>query len=762
MTRSRPSDSETHAVARARHSSAFQLFDMQIQHWIWQRGWTELRDIQEQAAAPILAGNTDVVIASATASGKTEAAYLPICSRIVNTRGGLQVLAVSPLKALINDQYDRLCDLCEPLDVPVHRWHGDVAASRKKRVLNEPAGILLITPESLEALFILHGTQMSGLFADLRYIVVDELHAFIGTERGIQLQSLLHRVERAARHRVPRIALSATLGDMDMACDYLRPGGGSGVHVIQSTTTRKEIRLQLRGYRLSEPQLPTNEKDPNAGDPSIMMDPVMEISGDKSAVAMDLYRTLRGGRHLIFANSRRLVEEYADALRRLCQRDRVPTEFWPHHGNLAKELREDAEDALKDGSRPATVIATTTLELGIDVGSVESIAQIGPPPSVASLRQRLGRSGRKQGTAAVLRMYIDEEEVTEQTAPWDAIRAQLVQSVAVVRLLVRKWNEPPDPGSLHLSTLVQQVLSLIAQHGGAGAEPAWRLLCESGPFNAIDKRMFARVLRCLAAHDLITQMHDGTLVLGLTGERLVNHYDFYAAFTSPEEYRLVTGGTTLGTLPIITPVVAGMFLIFGGRRWVVRDVDDRRKLIDVEPATGGKPPRFSGGGALVHDRIRQEMLRVYQEIDQPPFLDTTARDLLAEGRDWFHRYRLDHTPLLYWNKQTLLFPWAGDRIMNTLQLHLLSRGLIGEHYGTVLLVENTEPPVLRGHLEAIAEGGPADPLELARIVENKQSEKHHRFLADDLLTADYASSHLNTDGAWQAAKRMVSARPFPE
>ncbi len=245
-----PSPSERPpADGDGRASSAFGQLHPQIQHWIWRERWTELRDAQERAAAPILAADRDVVIAAATASGKTEAAFLPICSALLDTpQPGVKALYVSPLKALINDQYLRLDLLCEHLDLPVHRWHGDVAASRKAKVLSNPDGLLLITPESLEALLIRHGHRIGHLFAGLRYVVIDEMHAFLGVERGAQLQSLLHRVELAIRRRVPRVGLSATLADMTAAAEYLRPGHGGTVTVIVAADDTHELRMQLRGY----------------------------------------------------------------------------------------------------------------------------------------------------------------------------------------------------------------------------------------------------------------------------------------------------------------------------------------------------------------------------------------------------------------------------------------------------------------------------------------------------------------------------------
>jgi Lhr-like helicase len=226
MTNSPRSGSEPRALP-AEPSRAYALYHPAIQRWIYHRGWDRLRDGQERAAELIIAGERDVIIASATASGKTEAALLPICSVLARQRelgadAGVAALYVSPLKALINDQYDRVADLAEPLDLQVQRWHGDAPASGKARVLRAPAGLLLITPESLEALFVRHADRVPRVFGGLRYVLVDELHSFLGTERGAQLQSLLHRVEAATRRRVPRVALSATLGDYAGAAEFLR------------------------------------------------------------------------------------------------------------------------------------------------------------------------------------------------------------------------------------------------------------------------------------------------------------------------------------------------------------------------------------------------------------------------------------------------------------------------------------------------------------------------------------------------------------
>ena len=476
------------------------------------------------------------------------------------------------------------------------------------------------------------------------------------------------RLELAAGRPVARIGLSATLGDTDLAAEFLRPGRGVEVKQITSTAQGREVKLQVRGYIRERPQAPAQ-----AGQASDNSDEEMEelAASDDIDIAQHLFRTLRGTTNLAFANRRSDVELYADLLRRLADQGNLPNEFFPHHGSLSRDIREDAEDRLR-GPRPTTVVATTTLEMGIDIGSVDSIAQIGPPSSVASLKQRLGRSGRTADAPSIIRIYIQEAEIEENSSLPSQLRVSLVQTLAMIRLLVQGWVEPPPEMALHLSTLVQQLLSLIAQHGGVRAADAFHALCATGPFASVERPTFAQLLRDLASHELITQTHDGTIVLDLGGERLVNHYDFYAAFSSPDEWRLVSGTRTLGTLPVTYPLVIDSFVIFAGRRWKVMSVDEERRVAELTPAAGGRVPWFVNGGALIHDRVRQEMRRVYLDSGMPSFLDANGRELLAEARSTFSRMELDRHFLLPQGRNTWIFPWVGDRALNTLGLLFLS------------------------------------------------------------------------------------------
>ncbi len=184
-----------------------------------------MRHIQSQAIHEVTGGTADLVIAATTAGGKTEAAFPPLISQVLDDSAqaaGFDLLYIGPLKALITDQAGRLEEVCREVELPVTPWHGDVSASVKSRAVKAPKGILLITPESLEALFIRRGLEIPRLFGATRAIIIDEMHTVLDTERGVQLRSLLTRMELAVGRPIRRVGLSATLGDMQMARAYLR------------------------------------------------------------------------------------------------------------------------------------------------------------------------------------------------------------------------------------------------------------------------------------------------------------------------------------------------------------------------------------------------------------------------------------------------------------------------------------------------------------------------------------------------------------
>ena len=740
-------------------ASAFEQLHRGVQEWVWEQNWTTLREAQERAIPILLAGQQDLIIAASTAAGKTEAAFLPIVSRIADdTAPGVKALYVSPLKALINDQFRRLESLCERLNIPVHRWHGDVPANRKLSVLEKPSGILLITPESMEGLFVRQGPRLKQVFSSLQYVVIDELHAFIGSERGRQLQSQLHRLELLLRRRVTRVGLSATLGDMQLACNALRSGEQQSVALMEAKSGERELLLQVRGYIEREPPPGGTQTGPTAAG-------VAEALGQPDsegglAIARHLFNTLRGSHNLVFANSRRLVEEYGDRLRRLCEEERVPNEFVVHHGSLSREIREDTEDQLKQREKPVTAVCTSTLELGIDIGSVRSVAQIGPPNSVAALRQRLGRSGRRPGEPAILRIYVTEAEIGTNSDLLDELRVDLVQTVAAINLLLAGWCEPPDAVGCGYSTLVQQVLSLVAQFGGVSAQDAYLALCHKGPFSTVGGKDFAHLLRNLGQCGLLRQEGDGTLLLDTKGEAIVGHFSFYAAFQSPEEFRVVCGSTHIGTVAIDPSSVPGGYMILGARRWRVLAVDPDGKEVAVEPARGGRVPRFEQTRfARVHDRVRLEMRRVWAAGDMPSYLDSTAQGLLTEARHAFVRHGLHDSQVVpQGSKSTLVFACRGARIMHSLAMQLTAMGCTLDLIGPAILIADADPTRVHGLLQELKAARVEDAeCALSKVAAMLfRQEKFDWAVPDDLLIREFAAKTCDFVGAHEAVGQLSS------
>lgn len=720
-------------------SGAYEKLARPIQKWVRNAGWRELRDIQARATFAVFESSGDVIVAASTSGGKTEAAFLPLLSQVIDsprTTGGFDILYIAPLKALITDQARRLSSICVETGIKVTPWHGDVSASIKSKARKNPSGVLLITPESLEALFIRRGLEIERLFGATRAVVIDELHSVLDIERGVQLRSLLTRLELATKRQIRRIGLSATLGDMDLAKSYLRADSPKSVILIEAKGGSAELQVQLRGYVEGE-----DDKDtlPAA-----------------QTISTHLFQNLRGADNLVFAGSRQSVELYTDRLRTLCDDERLPQEFYAHHANLARDHRDFVEQRLKDGKDPTTAICTSTLELGIDIGDVACVAQIGAPFSVASLRQRLGRSGRREGRPAILRQYIVEAKLTTKSNFADRLRLGLVRAIAMIELLLERWCEPPQSTALHLSTLVHQVLSLIAQHGGVKPPSLFKTLCIDGPFRQVDQGTFLEVLRALGSHNspLIEQDVTGLLLLGAGGEKLVEHHSFYAAFQTPDEYRLLTSSKDLGSIPVQNVITPGMLLIFGGRRWQVIDVDDQARVISVTPSTAGVPPKFGGDVGSIHDRVIEKMFQILEGVDRPIYLDQTAVDLLDEARREYARSLFGSNRIVQVGERAFAIATRRGTVKtNTLALALIAKGLSVQVYDGFL--EVTGGADFESLKATIQEISVSSNIDLFKHKPNLVFEKFHRFLPNALLKLDALSTRFAVEALPEICRELT-------
>ncbi|MFZ4579980.1 MAG: DEAD/DEAH box helicase, partial [Myxococcota bacterium] len=517
-----------------------------VQEWVHAQRWREIRPLQVAACQHILTSNDHLLLSAGVASGKTEAAFLPILSTLADSPvDGFEVLYIAPLVALINDQTARLERLAAAVGRDVTAWHGDIAQSVKQNARKRPRGVLLITPESLDSYLARHPTPARAAFGQVQYIVIDELHAFLNAERGKQLQSVLARLEAHAGCTPRRVGLSATLGDVAVAQAWLCPDDPGRVAHVSDLTPRQPPRIELIALQDATPSPPPQRRRRKS----------MVIVNVQGAVEAALAPRVLAGKHLVFANGRKRVEEATDGLRAALESHRSRAAVFAHHSNIAKAGKLVAEKALRDEHSPdVCLVCTSTLELGIDVPQVASVAQIGPPPAVSSLKQRAGRAGRGE-VPGYLHVYCSEPTVDSRASVVQRLRPQLVQAIAMIELMQEGWMEAPSSDLPHLSTLVHQVLSLLHQTSGARPRELWTVLCEQGAFRAVDWPLFKKLLLQMKLKDLIRQDENQTLFLGIAGEKIATHYSFPVIFETPMEWLLTADGKKLGTLPRILPTL---------------------------------------------------------------------------------------------------------------------------------------------------------------------------------------------------------------
>lgn len=758
--------------------AAFALLHPGVRRAVWEMGWKELRPIQVQAIHALLESRDPVLITAGTAAGKTEAAFLPIISRVADRpHDSFRALYIGPLKALINDQFERLARLCERLGIPVHRWHGDVSAAHKQALRQQPGGILLITPESLESSFLNYSPLIPRMFRGLEFVVIDELHAFVDSVRGIHLLSLLARLQAATGRHPRRVGLSATLGDPAVGQHFLSPEAPQQVRWIAEPGGGRQVRYALKAVlrppspaiggdsasrltpdqaaqfacsRTREQLLAPVERAP--AQPHTLTQPPRP--DDLDDLVEELIRHFALSTNLVFVNSRRTGEMLMVRLH-----DRVRERKWPHdpfmlhHGSVAKALRQETEESLKSGV-PTTVICTSTLELGVDIGSVRAVAQIDPPWRVSSLVQRLGRSGRRLGEAAILRLYVREESPHAGSRLTDLLFPDLLRGIALTRLMLSGWLEPAALGRMHLSTLVHQVLSCLKQTGGTRAEALYDTLLVCGPFRGVTAQQFALLLRGLAAKGLVEQVPTGELILAPAGERVTGAHDFYAAFTSVETFSVRHGREEIGELPVEGLPEPGRSMVLAGRRWVVEEVDGLTKVVWVSPARGGEPPMFPGPGGELNSRVVQEMRAVLLDTSEPAYLDPAARVLLHAARQVARRAGLDQTSVLRVPGGVQWFPWVGTRCLRTLALRIEEAGVACEPDQLSLRLRLASEEQFRKLLAQLAQP-PSDPMVLARRVIPRIVEKFDEFVAEPLLLAAIVSDRLDIPGSMKLAQDLL-------
>lgn len=611
--------------------STFRRFAPRLQDAIVHRlGFSSLRPVQEEAGAALLDGQNAVILAP-TAGGKTEASMFPMLSLLVEDEpAAVGVLYIAPIKALLNNQADRLGTYTQMVGLDRFVWHGDTTSGQRKKFLADPCALLMTTPESLEVMLVSPKVDETRLFRGLRAVVIDEIHALAGSDRGAHLLSVLERIAALSDHDVQRVGLSATVGNPDAILQW-----------IQGTSKRP-------GQVVNPPAKPAKRQ--------LLVLHHEEIG----TIARDAARMAGGHKSLFFCESRAITEVLADRL----QARGVPV--FVHHSAVSKEERERAEAQFHEGSE-ACIVCTSTLELGIDVGDLDKVLQADAPTTVSAFMQRMGRTGRRAGQVA-------------NTAFFCASRESVLQAAALIQLARQRWVEPVNLSARTWPVLVHQLFVMALAKGGVRERAVWEHLSSLSDFAGITAAEFRRCVDWMVDHSALDRV-DGLLVMGHAAERRFgrrNFMDMYAVFSSPQSYQVLgPGKAPVGSLQqdFVDRLVedASSFLL-GGRAWRVTAIDHNRRQIKVVPAGRGAQPSWSGYlPQFLSFEICQQIGRFIDDDHLPGWLHSTAQEAVAALRGELDeagvrraqnpRLATDDAAIRWWT-------FAGGQINNTLRYAL--------------------------------------------------------------------------------------------
>jgi ATP-dependent Lhr-like helicase len=679
--------------------SGFDNLHPAIQHHIVNTiGWKILRPLQEAAIAPLIAGEHALLLAP-TAGGKTEAAFFPLLSRMLTEDWrGTSVLYVCPLRALLNNLQPRLAHYADLVGRRVELWHGDVLAGKKRRIKLANPDVLLTTPESIEV--ILDGRDGAGkaMLAGVRAVVVDELHAFAGDDRGVHLQAVIERVTKLAGRELQRVGLSATIGNPAELLEWLAGACDGPKRVLAPGA-----------------EVPTS--------PEVILDSVETLDNAATVIS----RLHAGEKRLVFCDSRARVESLAAQLRA------AGTSTFVSHSSLSLDERRQAETAFASGSN-CVIVATSTLELGIDVGDLDRVIQIDAPNTVASFLQRLGRTGRRPGTTRNCLFLATSDEA-------------FMRAAGLLRLWSEGFVEPIVPPSDSFHLLAHQIMALALQEGGI-EEGAWRewvgRASSFRDFTSDD----ARALIAFMTESGILAVDGGLHWFGEKGERAFgrrNFMELFSSFTTPQLFRILHGREEIGVVHPIsfkTRKDEPPILLLGGRGWLVNHIDWDNRLAYAQPTEILGRSRWLGSSQALHFRHCRAVRSVLAGADTGVRLTKRATEKLAELRE-DHAWATDEAMSLVRNGDGELRWWtfAGLRANATLAEHLGSLTATGavDNFSLPLVPTTTSdalnrtradlrarlplpPPIPDGATDALKFGACLPPAFAERTLRNRMGD----------------------------------------
>lgn len=577
------------------------------------------------------------MVLAPTAGGKTESALFPLLDRVVRSKlaGAPNILYLCPLKALINNLLPRLSLLSRMIGREAFAWHGEVTSSARNGFLKEPKCILLTTPESLQVLLSKRELDPAQIFSQLHSVVIDEVHAFCGEPRGDQLIALLESLDRWCDRSLQRVGLSATVGNPLLLLEWLSGDRGRPQTLIDPSSVAPKTRRKIEVHAVgSQPE-------------------------ECAEVLSQLMRSIP--KSLLFVDSRRQAERirYELEIRGL--------EAMAHHSSLSQELREKSELAFKESKsarkKAQVIVCTSTLELGLDVGDIDRVFQLGAPSTVSAFLQRFGRAGRRKDTVGHMVFMTDKQD-------------SFLQALALIRLALAKKVENLRPCSRAFPVLVQQILLHLLRNGGLPAGSIWDAVGKPGCFKGITAQEKTSVLEHLLAEAWCYKA-DGRILLGQRSEKRFGRSHFMellSVFSGNQSVTVkTTDGRQVGTidgtqaLEIWSEKYA---FILGGGSWKAKNLDSRTDTLTVVPSIGGRTLRWSGQAGAVSFSLCREMRSILCETEPLPFLGPKAQEVLQALRAC--ALHLDPEQACIWPQggetgtSLNLETWAGTKINRTL------------------------------------------------------------------------------------------------
>ena len=688
--------------------SSIKLLSEKMQERIAEFGWYELTDIQEKTIPLVINSNKHLIIESETASGKTEAVFLPILSIIENNndyREKVKVLYISPLKALINDQFKRVYKLAEEMNVRITKWHGDVNTNIKKNFLNNPSGILQITPESIEAFMINRPEKIKEVFRGVEFIVIDEIHSFIGKDRGYHLQSLLYRLNKYFDNQPRFFGLSATIDGIDLIKKWIS-SDTENVELVKGLSSPKKNYYNIMHFEKTE-------------DSDYDINPM---------VIEDILKLTESNKALIFCNSRERVESLTYKL----NEELGYKKFYAHHSYIDKSLREEIENLVKEEDS-VCIVSTSTLELGIDIGSVDLVIQLDCTFSVSSLKQRIGRTGRRKNQDRISQIYTEEPE-------------SLLLSATTIELMKQGKVEKPIITNKNYDYLFQQILSIIVENNGIRVENLIPELNRNPVFSNLDNHSIITLLKDMIKNNFISSLDSSSeLVLGYEGERIVHNKNFYAMFESEEPYEIIYDTKKIGLYDEYKNV--NQIVVLSGRSWIVVSTIPENRKIYVEPFDKYVLPKFEPSIGERSELVRNELFNFLNNRIIPNYVNEYAINVIKEYEKPYMKLNLKKNQriIIKSGKNNCCQLFIGDKRLRSIELYLIvnneKRCICDYTLGQLFFDETFDINILKK-----IEYNELIDNQIMEIISKNSFSKYFNYLPQELKKEIYLERFCDFDG----------------